>query len=70
MTAPKQNTVTVDSTELPRVTRVPLTQGFVAKVDGRNIWVGLFRDEIEAARAYDAAARQHFGEYCYQNFPL
>lgn len=39
------------------------------KVAGRNYDLGLYADPIEAARAYDAAARQHFGEFAYLNFP-
>jgi hypothetical protein len=31
-------------------------------------YVGLFSDEIEAAKAYDAIAKQQFGEYAYLNF--
>jgi hypothetical protein len=36
---------------------------------GRSTWIGLFRDEIEAARAYDRKAYECFGEYAYLNFP-
>jgi hypothetical protein len=39
------------------------------KVDGRSRHLGLHADEREAARAYDAAARRHFGEYACVNFP-
>ena len=38
-------------------------------VQGRRIQLGFFDDEIEAAQAYDRAARQHFGPYAYLNFP-
>lgn len=31
--------------------------------------VGRYRDEVEAARAFDTAAREHWGELAYTNFP-
>ncbi|WP_425616695.1 hypothetical protein NA78x_000349 [Anatilimnocola sp. NA78] len=33
------------------------------KVDGRRIFLGLFTSPIEAAKAYDAAALEHFGNH-------
>jgi hypothetical protein len=39
------------------------------KVNGKSLALGHFSTEIEAATAYDLAARHHFGEHCYQNFP-
>lgn len=39
------------------------------KVNGHIRHLGLFADEQEAARTYDAAARAVFGEYANPNFP-
>lgn len=36
---------------------------------GRRTYLGLFADPADAARAYDTAARQHFGEFACLNFP-
>lgn len=38
-------------------------------VNQKYINIGYFGTEIEAARAYDAAATQHFGEFARLNFP-
>lgn len=39
------------------------------KVDGTSYTLGFFADEREAAEAYDAAAREAFGEFVRPNFP-
>lgn len=38
-------------------------------VDYKNLYVGLFDTPEEAAKAYDAAARIHHGEFAWLNFP-
>ena len=38
-------------------------------VNGKQIHLGHFNDPIEAAHAYDSAARIHHGEFAQLNFP-
>ncbi len=35
----------------------------------KDIWIGYFKSEVEAARAYDKAARKYHGEFARLNFP-
>ena len=39
------------------------------QVDGKRIYLGYFTDKEDAARAYDVAARIHYGEFAQLNFP-
>jgi hypothetical protein len=38
-------------------------------LDGRIVWRGEFRDEVEAAQARDVAARKYHGRFARLNFP-
>lgn len=39
------------------------------KVNGKSMYLGLFTEEAEAARAYDKFARHNFGDFARLNFP-
>ena len=39
------------------------------KSHGKRIWLGYFKSEVDAARAYDRAAIKYHGEFARLNFP-
>lgn len=46
----------------------PQRWGARIRADGKYHTLGTFKDEVEAARAYDAAARVYHGEFAKTNF--
>jgi hypothetical protein len=40
------------------------------RADGRKLWLGYFDNELDAAKAYDNAARKYHKEFACLNFPL
>jgi len=39
------------------------------RVNGKRLYLGSFAEEIDAAKAYDEAARKHHGQFASLNFP-
>jgi hypothetical protein len=53
---------------MPETMEIPLTQGKVAlRCHGVTVLIGRFDDKTDAARAYDKAAIDFFGEYAKTN---
>jgi hypothetical protein len=72
LVTPRQNSANAGkaagkSSPYKGVTRHPCGRWQVS-IEAR--YVGLFVDEIEAAKAYDEAARERFGEFARLNFPV
>jgi hypothetical protein len=44
--------------------------GELASESREHCYLGYFTDEVQAARAYDVAARTRFGVFANCNFPL
>lgn len=40
------------------------------KVDGKNLRLGFFENEIDAAKCRDKATKKYYGEYGNLNFPV
>ena len=59
------------SSQYKGVSWVKRRQTWLAEIHAhvKRQWSQAFCDEVEAAKAYDAKAKQYHGEFCYQNFP-
>ncbi len=57
------------SSQFKGVSWTPTTERWLANIyaDGRNLYLGSFRNEAEAALAYNVAARDCFGEFAHLN---
>jgi hypothetical protein len=59
---PWRGVTTVNSAKRPYRVQIRTTVG-------RRLYIGCFADPVEAARAYDDAARKYHGEFARLNFP-
>jgi hypothetical protein len=53
------------------ITKHKRSKPWKAKIfyNNRHIHIGYYKTQIEAAKAYDQAAKKYFGEFAYLNFP-
>lgn len=54
---------------LRRTSRGRVSWAARIKANKKGYWIGTFATELDAARAYDAAARELHGAFAYLNFP-
>jgi len=40
------------------------------KINNKSLHLGLFVDEIKAAKSFDKAATKYYGEFAYLNYPM
>ena len=64
-----RKTLAATSSQFKGVSRVRNKWMAKIHVSGEGRYLGVHATEIEAARAYDAAAREAFGQFAYLNFP-
>jgi hypothetical protein len=70
----KHNSRKKYSSKYKGVTRHPYDEGnqerWIASIraNGKSLRLGIFKNEIEAAKSYDEAAKMYFGEFSYLNF--
>jgi hypothetical protein len=69
--ANRRKTTRPKSSQYKGVHRMPQGTPWQARISvrGKKYNLGRYHTEEEAARAYDAAAVEHFGEYAFLNFP-
>jgi hypothetical protein len=66
----RRKTIRKTTSKYKGVHRITDRKAYCAKIryKGKTISLGYYKDEIEAAKAYDEAAKKYFGEYARLNF--